>query len=109
MINYSLSERQREIVLLLAAGLSQPKIAAKLSISQHTVKFHVNEMFSRFEATTAAMLIARLTVLGELTIVDLHLASSSRQCGVDVDALGRGSRKCVEREGHEGAHRRAAS
>jgi DNA-binding CsgD family transcriptional regulator len=108
----TLTEREREVVLLLAGGYTYPKAAEKLKISQHTVKFHVNEMFSRFDAKTAAMLIARLTVLGELSIVDLHLASAPprdevRRCGVDIDALGRGSRTCAEPAGHEGAHRRA--
>jgi two-component system nitrate/nitrite response regulator NarP len=44
---HSLSERQREVLVLLAEGSSYAEIAARLFISQNTVKFHLRSIFSR--------------------------------------------------------------
>jgi DNA-binding NarL/FixJ family response regulator len=42
-----LSERQREVLELLALGASNGDIAARLYISVNTVKFHVREIYAR--------------------------------------------------------------
>ena len=43
----ALSERQREVLRLLADGLSYEEIGAQLFISANTVKFHVRSIFLR--------------------------------------------------------------
>ncbi len=43
----ALSERQREVLRLLAEGLSYEEIGAQLFISANTVKFHVRSIFLR--------------------------------------------------------------
>jgi DNA-binding NarL/FixJ family response regulator len=43
----SLSERQREVLELLAAGRSNEEIARRLFISLNTVKFHVRTIYAR--------------------------------------------------------------
>ncbi len=56
-----LTRREREVLQMLAAGLANKGIAARLSISEHTVKFHVASILgklgvsSRTEAVTVGI------------------------------------------------------
>jgi DNA-binding NarL/FixJ family response regulator len=43
----ALSERQHEVLNLLALGSSNDEIAARLFISRNTVKFHLREIYGR--------------------------------------------------------------
>jgi DNA-binding NarL/FixJ family response regulator len=43
----ALSPREIEVLRLMAEGASNKTIAWRLSISEHTVKFHVNSIFSK--------------------------------------------------------------
>lgn len=45
-----LSTREIEVLQLLAAGLSNKEIAARLNISEHTVKFHVASILGKLGA-----------------------------------------------------------
>lgn len=49
-----LTPRQRELLCLLAQGLSNAKIAAKLGISPHTVKRHVANILTRLDLPSRA-------------------------------------------------------
>jgi DNA-binding CsgD family transcriptional regulator len=44
------TERETEVLQLLAQGLANKQIAARLSISEHTVKFHVSSIYSKLGA-----------------------------------------------------------
>ncbi len=58
----SLSEREREILSLLAQGLTNREIAARLEISDKTVKFHVSNILEKLQLsdrTQAALFAAR--------------------------------------------------
>jgi two-component system, NarL family, response regulator LiaR len=58
----TLSERQMEVLVLLADGLSYEEIGARLFISLNTVKFHVRSIFVRLgvrNRMAAARLLAR--------------------------------------------------
>jgi DNA-binding NarL/FixJ family response regulator len=46
-----LTEREIEVLQLLALGLANKQIAAALSISSHTVKFHVSSIYSKLNAS----------------------------------------------------------
>lgn len=46
-----LTERETEILQLLAYGLTNKQIAARLKISAHTVKFHVSSIFTKMRTT----------------------------------------------------------
>ncbi len=46
-----LTEREAEILQLLAYGLTNKQIAARLKISAHTVKFHVSSIFTKLGTT----------------------------------------------------------
>jgi DNA-binding NarL/FixJ family response regulator len=57
-----LTAREREVLRLMAQGMPNKSIARELAISEHTVKFHVNAILSKFGAqsrTEAVVLASR--------------------------------------------------
>jgi DNA-binding NarL/FixJ family response regulator len=46
-----LSERESEVLGLLAKGLANKQIALALGISEHTVKFHVSSIYTKLNVT----------------------------------------------------------
>jgi DNA-binding NarL/FixJ family response regulator len=46
-----LTEREAEVLQLLAQGLANKQIAVALGISEHTVKFHVSSLYGKLRAT----------------------------------------------------------
>jgi NarL family two-component system response regulator LiaR len=53
-----LTEREREVLTLLAEGLSNNQIAERLLVSTATVKFHVSSVFTKLGVSTRAEAIA---------------------------------------------------
>ena len=47
-----LTRREREVLQMLAAGLANKEIAARLAISDHTVKFHIASILGKLGAST---------------------------------------------------------
>jgi DNA-binding NarL/FixJ family response regulator len=58
-IEESLTPREREVLVLLADGLSNRGIAANLGISEHTVKVHVSTIYAKLGAANRAEAVAR--------------------------------------------------
>ncbi len=52
-----LSEREREVILLVARGLSNQEIAGSLYVSLTTVKTHVSRILTKLEARDRAQLV----------------------------------------------------
>ena len=53
-----LTNREREILQLLADGMSNGDVAKKLFISQETVKSHVRHILAKLEADTRTQAVA---------------------------------------------------
>jgi DNA-binding NarL/FixJ family response regulator len=49
-----LTPREREVLLMLAAGLGNKAIASRLGISDHTAKFHVAQILAKLNAASRA-------------------------------------------------------
>jgi PAS domain S-box-containing protein len=60
----SLSDREREIVRLVALGSTGPEIADELQISHHTVRSHVRNSMDRLGARSRAHLVAKVLAEG---------------------------------------------
>jgi len=51
-VNFHLTDRELEVLVLLAEGLTNQQSALKLSISQSTLKFHMNNIFQKLGVQT---------------------------------------------------------
>jgi DNA-binding CsgD family transcriptional regulator len=58
--SYGLTQRESEVVPLLARGLSTKEIATEMCISRHTVNDHIKAIFSKCGVTSRGELVARL-------------------------------------------------
>jgi NarL family two-component system response regulator YdfI len=63
-----LTSRETEVLALLAEGAGNKEIAVKLSISEHTAKFHVSSILSKLGATTRTEAVTRGYRLGLIFI-----------------------------------------
>jgi len=54
-----LTPREREILGLIGQGLSNKAMARRLGISVHTIKFHVEALFAKLDATSRAEAVAK--------------------------------------------------
>jgi len=59
-----LTPREQEVLQLLAQGLPNKRIAARLGISDHTVKFHVNAILGKLGAQSRTEALAQAARLG---------------------------------------------
>ena len=53
-----LSEREREVLVLVAEGLGNPAVAARLFITESTVKKHMNAIYDKLGVPTRAAAVA---------------------------------------------------
>jgi len=58
--SYGLTQRETDIVLLLARGLSAKEIAAELALSPHTVRDHVKSIYDKAGVNSRGELVATL-------------------------------------------------
>jgi LuxR family maltose regulon positive regulatory protein len=61
-----LSEREIEVLRLIAAGLSNQQIAQQLVIAVSTVKSHINHIYSKLSVNSRTQAVARAQALGLL-------------------------------------------
>ncbi|HTQ04615.1 MAG TPA: response regulator transcription factor [Polyangiaceae bacterium] len=64
----TLTAREREVLELVASGLSNRAIGQALGVSEHTVKFHVRSLLDKLGAETRADAVARAARRGLLTL-----------------------------------------
>jgi NarL family two-component system response regulator LiaR len=67
---HDLSDREREVLALLVEGLSNPEIAARLSVSRSTAKAHVSNILSKLGVSNRAEAVA-LAVQHNLVTITL--------------------------------------
>ncbi|MGB3788290.1 MAG: LuxR C-terminal-related transcriptional regulator, partial [Phormidesmis sp.] len=61
-----LSEREQEVIVLLAQGLRDREISEQLYISERTVKFHTKNMLKKLDASTRTQAVFKATKQGWL-------------------------------------------
>jgi NarL family two-component system response regulator YdfI len=64
ILKEDLTPREMEVLERLAEGLSNRAIAQELSISEHTVKFHVTSIMGKLDAQSRTDAVVRATRLG---------------------------------------------
>ena len=64
----SLTAREIEVLRALADGLGNKQIAARLAISEHTVKFHVASIFEKLGAASRTEAVTMGIRLGHVSI-----------------------------------------
>jgi len=64
----ALTRRELEVLHLLAQGMTNRRMADQLSVSEHTIKFHVAALLAKLSARTRAEAVARAIALGVLPI-----------------------------------------
>ncbi|HLD93525.1 MAG TPA: response regulator transcription factor [Anaerolineales bacterium] len=63
-----LTERESEVLQLLAQGMANKQIALRLSISEHTVKFHVSSIYAKLSVTNRTEAARRGARLGLIVL-----------------------------------------
>jgi DNA-binding NarL/FixJ family response regulator len=64
----ALTGREHEVLQLVSQGLSNKLIARELSISEHTVKFHVSSIYAKLGAANRTEAVNRGARLGLITL-----------------------------------------
>jgi DNA-binding CsgD family transcriptional regulator len=76
--SFVLTPREREMLTLLAAGLSAVEIAEQLVISRETVKSHVRSAMLKLGARTRTHAVVRALACGEITLLYSGIPSETR-------------------------------
>jgi two-component system nitrate/nitrite response regulator NarL len=63
-----LTSREREVLALVAAGISNKGIARQLQVSPNTVKFHIAAILDKLGAGTRAEAVVAALRIGELSL-----------------------------------------
>ena len=62
--NDLLTSRETELLALIAMGLSNKEIADRIFVSVHTVKKHLNNLYSKLEVTSRTQAVSKAKELG---------------------------------------------
>jgi LuxR family maltose regulon positive regulatory protein len=64
-----LSEREREVLALIAEGLTNHEIAQKLHLALSTIKVHTYNMYGKLDVHSRTQAVARARLLGLLPFI----------------------------------------
>ncbi len=64
----ALTEREREVLQLMALGIPNKAIARRLNVTEHTVKFHVGSILAKLGASSRTEAVARAARRGILAL-----------------------------------------
>jgi DNA-binding NarL/FixJ family response regulator len=76
-----LSQREREVFDLVAAGLSNAQIAERLCVTEHTVKSHLGSLFAKLGVHSRSEAIAAHPGRGRPRPVPLRIGTRTRPLG----------------------------
>jgi two-component system, NarL family, response regulator LiaR len=71
-VPWELTEREREVLQLLAQGMANKQIAHELTISLRTAKFHVSSLLSKLNASNRTEAVTEAVALGLITLPSHH-------------------------------------
>jgi DNA-binding CsgD family transcriptional regulator len=57
--HWPVTDQQRQIVMLVASGMTNRQIAEALFVGEHTVEWHLRQIFGRLEVTSRTQLVSR--------------------------------------------------
>ena len=57
--HYGLTRREKEVLCMMAEGLTQKEIANKLFVSRYTVNSHAQHIYEKMEARTSGHAVAK--------------------------------------------------
>ncbi len=57
-LGHDLTEREHEVLALMAEGITNPQIAEKLFVSRSTIKFHVSSILGKLGAASRTEAVA---------------------------------------------------
>ncbi len=63
-----LTAREKEVIQLMAQGLANKQIALSLSISEHTVKFHLSSLYAKLGISSRTEAVKRGIELGLISL-----------------------------------------
>lgn len=69
--NFDLTEREKEIIGLIANGLSNKQIAAHLQISRNTVRTHVENILIKLSVTNRTAILSKIGIIKAYTSSEL--------------------------------------
>lgn len=69
---YNLTDRQLEVLTLLAKGFSNSEISETLFITNHTVKAHIAKIYETLRVNTRVQAVITAIALKLVDIQDLH-------------------------------------
>jgi DNA-binding CsgD family transcriptional regulator len=84
--SFILTPREREMLTLLAAGLTAVEIAKQLVISRETVKSHVRSAMLKLGTRTRTHAVVRALTLGEITTANSGIPSESHAIVVAAES-----------------------
>lgn len=71
----ALTRRERQVIALLAEGLSNKLVGVRLRISDHTAKYFVNQIFKKLGVSSRTAAVTEAIRRGFLSITDVRADS----------------------------------
>ncbi len=70
---YCLTERQKEVLLLIAQGLTEQAVAYKLNLSKNTVKYHKKVVFQKLKVRSVIEAIIKALKIGLISVQEINV------------------------------------
>lgn len=71
--HYGLTQREVEVLFMMAEGFTQKEIASKLYVSRYTINTHAQHIYEKMDARSSAHAIAKAFYAGIIGVEDATL------------------------------------